>query len=242
LWRPPGPHAAMTTDAGPVVDSHAARIARLVAQERFEEAADVRDRLDTFLRGAARVQRIGPLAACEELVAARRSERGGWEIVLVRHGRLAGTAAVDARTDPRTAIETLRLTAEHVVAPVVPAPAAHPEETDLVLEWLDSPGVRLVDVGPAVDDVAARSCPLRGAQGFTETGRVAEAVARAMDAAPATSPVPPPLPLASVPSCPPAPVTGPSHRPASVTVPFDAPVTTPPPAAPHHHGAGTGAA
>src|SRR3712207_8353550 len=54
--------------------------------------------------------------------------RSGWEIVLVRHGRLAGTAAVDARTDPRPAIESLRLTAEHVAAPVAPAPAAHPEE------------------------------------------------------------------------------------------------------------------
>ncbi|GAA2722773.1 hypothetical protein CAE01nite_14380 [Cellulomonas aerilata] len=181
-------HAAMTTDPGPVVDSHAARIARLVAQERFEEAADVRDRLETFLRGAARVQRLMPLAACEELVAARRAERGGWEIVLVRHGRLAGTAAVDARTDPRPAIESLRLTAEHVPAPVAPAPAAHPEETDLVLEWLDSPGVRLVDVRPEVAEVPARSCPVRGAQAFTETGRVAQAVACAMeDAPPATS-------------------------------------------------------
>ena len=80
--------------------AHADRIAWLAAQERFEEAATVRDRLGGFLRGAARAQRFAPLAACPELVAARRTDDGGWEIVLVRYGRLAGTARVDRRTDP----------------------------------------------------------------------------------------------------------------------------------------------
>ncbi|WP_081844510.1 DEDD exonuclease domain-containing protein [Cellulomonas sp. URHE0023] len=137
---------AMLDNADPVVGAHAHRIDALVDQERFEEAATVRDRLGAFLRGAARAQRFAPLAACSELVAARRTDDGGWELVLVRFGRLAGTARVDRRTDPRPAIATLQASGEHVDAAVAPAPAAHPEETDLVITWLDQPGVRLVEV------------------------------------------------------------------------------------------------
>jgi DNA polymerase-3 subunit epsilon len=150
--------AAMLADPAPVVGAHAERIASLVAQERFEEAAVVRDRLAAFLRGASRAQRLAPLAACPELVAARRTPDGGWELVLIRYARLAATATVHRRDDPWPVIESLRLSAEHVERPVAPSPAAHPEEADLVLAWLESPGVRLIDAPEGW------TCPVRGAQ------------------------------------------------------------------------------
>jgi DNA polymerase-3 subunit epsilon len=165
--------AAMRADAGPVVRVHAARIAELAAAERFEEAAAVRDRLEVFLRGASRAQRFGPLAACPELVAARRTQVGDWELVLIRHGRLAGTATVGAGTDPHPAIDSLRLSGEFVPAPTPPAAAAHPEETDLLIAWLDSPGVRLV----AAD--SPLTCPVAGAQGYSGLDRAAREVAAA---------------------------------------------------------------
>jgi DNA polymerase-3 subunit epsilon len=183
---------AMLTDPEPVVLAHAARIATYIAQERFEEAGDVRNRLDAFLRGAARAQRLAPIAACPEVVAARRTDAGGWEIVLVRFGRLAGTAAVDRRTDPRAAIAALLLTGEHVEPAVAPAPAAHPEEADLLLAWLDGPGVRLVDVAASKDSAAAggalpgRCCPVRGADAYTDPARTAALVARLRVAPPAS--------------------------------------------------------
>ncbi|QTE28373.1 DEDD exonuclease domain-containing protein [Pengzhenrongella sicca] len=169
--------AAMLGDPELVVRAHAVRIAALTARERFEEAGAVRDRLDAFVRGAARAQRLAPLAACPQLVAARRTADGGWEVVLVRYARLAGTAAVDRRDDPRPAIAALLLTGEQVDPPVPPAPAAHPEEADLVLDWLDSPGVRLVDIESADGPLPARSCPVRGAQAFCDPARTAAAVA-----------------------------------------------------------------
>jgi DNA polymerase-3 subunit epsilon len=162
--------AAMTGDPAAVVDAHAVHLARLTAQERFEEAIGVRDRLAAFLRGAARSQRLTPLSTCAELCAARRTEKGGWEVVLVRHGRLAGTALVPPRTDPQPAIDSLRATAEHVPAPVAPATAGHPEEADLVLAWLSRPGVRLVAVSQPW------SMPIRSAQARTDP---AEAVGAA---------------------------------------------------------------
>ncbi|MFC0714981.1 DEDD exonuclease domain-containing protein [Cellulomonas biazotea] len=148
--------AAMTTDPDEVVAAHAERIAWLVQQERFEEAATVRDRLGAFLRGASRAQRLTPLSRCPELVAARRTDDGGWELVVVRHGRLAATARVDRLTDPRPVVTALRASGEHVAPPPVPSPAAHPEETDLVLTWLEQPGVRLVEV-PGGWSMPARS-------------------------------------------------------------------------------------
>lgn len=164
---------AMTGDPGAVVRHVGTRIGNLVAQERFEEAAAERDRLTAYLRGATRVQRTTPLARCAELVAARRTDDHGWEIVLVRHGRLAGTAHVDRRADPRPAIATLQATGEHVDAPVAPAGAAHPEETDLLLAWLEQPGVRLVEISDEW------SCPLPSAQAVRDAA-AAVAVALAV--------------------------------------------------------------
>jgi DNA polymerase III subunit epsilon len=128
------------------------------------------------VRGATRAQRLAPLAACPEIVAARRTDDGGWEVVLVRYGRLAGTAAVDRRTDPHRAVAALRLTGEQVAAPIAPAPAAHPEEADLLLDWLDSPGVRLIDVARDGCDLPGRSCPVRGAQSYLDPARTAQMV------------------------------------------------------------------
>lgn len=176
--------AGMLGDPSTVTRAHARRIDELVAQERFEEAVTVRERLTAYLRGATRAQRLLPVSRTAELVAARRTDDGGWELVLVRHGRLAGTARVDRRTDPMPVVETLRATGEHVPAPVPPAPAAHPEEADLLLAWLDQPGVRLV----AVSD--AWTCPVRGAQGV---GDAAAAVSAARPPTVGGTPAEPPV-------------------------------------------------
>ncbi|QCB93406.1 DEDD exonuclease domain-containing protein [Cellulomonas shaoxiangyii] len=187
--------AAMAGDPGEVVAAHAARIRTLVAQERFEEAATVRDRLLAFARGAARTQRHAPLARCAELVAARRTDDGGWELVLVRHGRLAGTVRVDRRTDPRPVVATLRATGEHVAAPTAPATAAHPEETDLVLAWLEQPGVRLVEIS------GEWASPVRSAQSVRDAV-AAVAVDLLLPRPPLLDDVPPARPGAGAPSAP----------------------------------------
>ncbi len=162
--------AAMTGDPAPVVQVHVERIAALVAQERFEEAAAWRDRLDAYLRGAARAQRSRRLSDHPQLAAARPYD-GGWELVVVRYGRLCATATTRRGEDPRSALSSLLATAEHVEPPCLPASAAHPEETDLVLAWLDQPGVRLVEL------TGGWSCPVRGAEAYRADGATAAALA-----------------------------------------------------------------
>jgi hypothetical protein len=73
----------------------AAEIEGLAAQERFEDAARRRDRLAALVTALARTQRLAALAAVPELVGARPDGRGGWEVAVLRHGRLA--AAGNAR-------------------------------------------------------------------------------------------------------------------------------------------------
>jgi len=165
--------SAMVLDPGPVLEAHARSIAAMTAAENFEAAAALRDRLSVYLRAVARTQRLAPVSALSELVAARPAERGGWEIVVVRHARLAGTAIAPRGSDPLAVAESLRASAEHVPAPVPPAPACHPEEAELVLDWLDSPGVRLV----ATSGEAPLAWPVRGASAHTGlTSAVQEAL------------------------------------------------------------------
>jgi DNA polymerase-3 subunit epsilon len=150
---------AMSQDCRELAHALRGRIAALAGSQRYEQAALVRDRMLAVVRAAARVQRLAGLASCAEVVAARRREGGGWEIVLVRHGRLAGTCIAPRGADPWPYVHALQATAEVVGPPVLPAPAGTAEEAEKVLHWLETPGTRLVEVD------GTWACPLHGAGG-----------------------------------------------------------------------------
>ncbi|MFZ1485339.1 UvrB/UvrC motif-containing protein, partial [Nostocoides sp.] len=69
--------AALTGDPAAVISPLEARMQELARAERFEDAACLRDRLTTLLRGLTRSQRIAPLAGAPEIIAARRSRLAG---------------------------------------------------------------------------------------------------------------------------------------------------------------------
>jgi DNA polymerase-3 subunit epsilon len=143
-----GPLAeSITGDPSPVVDKLLERLNVLAAAQRFEEAATLRGRLAAFLRAVIRMQRLASVTCVAELVGARRDAKGGWEIAIVRHGRLAGAITAPAGTHPRMSLETARATAE-TVAPGSPGPVpcASPEETERILDWLERPETRLVEI------------------------------------------------------------------------------------------------
>jgi len=140
-----------------VVDAINERMARLAADERFEEAGVHRDRLATFIRAAARTQRLSALTRCPEVVAARREDDGLWAVHVVRHGRLAAAGVIPSGTDAHRFVELLRASAETVATAPGPVPAATAEETEKLLRWLESDGIRLIDIdGEWV-------CPVAGA-------------------------------------------------------------------------------
>lgn len=150
---------ALLTDSAPLFSELERTLARLAAQERFEEARTRRDAMLDLMRGLDRHQRRAPLLANPCLIAARAAGAGAWEFVVVKHGRMAGSARSAPGRDPRPVIDALRSTAEHVEPDSVLTTL--PEETDVVLRWLESPGVRVVDTDePWFSPVHGASGPL----------------------------------------------------------------------------------
>jgi DNA polymerase III subunit epsilon len=165
--------AALAGDSREVVARLERRIETLSAAERYEDAAAHRDRLSAFVLTAARMHRLAGLSALPELVAARRSADLGWELVVVRHGRLAGTDVVPRGLPPLPYVDALRATAERVASGVGPTPNASAEESETILRWLDQAGTRVVSVE------GTWASPANSAGAFRERFAAASTVSRA---------------------------------------------------------------
>jgi DNA polymerase III subunit epsilon len=117
--------------------------------ERFETAARQRDRLAGLVLALARAQRLAALAAVDELVGARPDGRGGWEIAVLRHGRLAAAGVARRGVPPMPVIAALRTGAQVVLPAEGPLRGAPAEEVGLLHRWLATGGTRLVHAEPA---------------------------------------------------------------------------------------------
>jgi DNA polymerase-3 subunit epsilon len=140
-----------------VVEAINRRMESLASDQRYEEAGVHRDRLAAFVRAAARTQRLTALTRLPELVATRREADGRWAVHVVRHGRLAAAGVIPGGIDAQQYVAELRAAADTVLSAPGPVPAATAEETERILRWLESPGIRLVDVE------GEWTCPVAGA-------------------------------------------------------------------------------
>jgi DNA polymerase-3 subunit epsilon len=86
------------------------------------------------------MQRLAALRVVEEMVAARPDGSGGWELTVIRSGRLAAAGTAARGVDPYPVIDALVATAD-VVDDTHQFLA---EETECILRWLEEPGTRLV--------------------------------------------------------------------------------------------------
>ncbi|GIH18710.1 DNA polymerase III subunit epsilon [Rugosimonospora africana] len=137
---------ATAGDPGPLVEALLARIDGFAAGQRYEEAGVLRGRLGALLRATIRMQRLHSLTVIAELVAARPAAGGGWELAVVRHGRLVAAGTSAPRVHPQPTIDALLATAETVRPGPGPTPCASAEESERVLAWLEKPDARLVEV------------------------------------------------------------------------------------------------
>ncbi|HLL64557.1 MAG TPA: DEDD exonuclease domain-containing protein [Micromonosporaceae bacterium] len=135
---------ATLADPAAVVHRLLARIEVLAGARRYEEAAVLRGRMVAFLRTTIRMQRLASLTSLAELVAARPSATGGWELAVIRHGRLAGAGLSPPRVHPQPTLDTVLATAETVPPGPGPTPSASAEESERILAWLERPETRLV--------------------------------------------------------------------------------------------------
>ncbi|TQM14125.1 DEDD exonuclease domain-containing protein [Pseudonocardia kunmingensis] len=129
----------------------------LAARERFEAAARRRDQLAALVVGLGRAQRLAALAALPEVVGARPDGRRGWEVAVVRYGRLAAAGVARRGVAPMPVIDALRLGAQTVLPGSGPLRGAPVEEVRLLHRWLTTGGTRLVVSEPSWTE------PARGA-------------------------------------------------------------------------------
>ncbi len=160
--------------SGPL-QSLADGVTALADAQRFEAAARHRDRLAGLVESLGRAQRLAALAGLAELVAARPDGHGGWELAVVRHGRLAGAGVARRGVAPMPVVEALRAGAQTVLPGPGPLRGADAEEVRLLHRWLSGGGTRLV----ACDEPWGE--PARGAGGWAEWARRARPVEPPVD-------------------------------------------------------------
>jgi DNA polymerase-3 subunit epsilon len=122
----------------------AAEVERLGAAQRFETAGVRRDRLAGLIGALHRAQQLAALAALAELVAARPDGSGGWELAVLRYGRLAAAGVARRGVPPMPVVRALQAGAETVRPGPGPLRGAPAEEVGVLLRWLERPGTRLV--------------------------------------------------------------------------------------------------
>ncbi|SNS07701.1 DNA polymerase-3 subunit epsilon [Geodermatophilus saharensis] len=151
---------AVAGDPRALVEPLLARVDRLAAEERYEDAAVLRDRVAVLVRAVRRRQRLQTLAAVPEFVLARPDGDGGWHLTVVRRGRLVSAGCAPRGTSVRDTLAVLRATAETVPGADGEL-AASVDETELVLRWMEKPGSRLVEVEGTL------ACAAPGTGGFS---------------------------------------------------------------------------
>ena len=65
---------------------------------------------------------------------------------MIRYGRLAATGVATPSEVPQAVARAVRASAETVTRPPDPLPAAGIEETERIADWLEQPGVRLIEI------------------------------------------------------------------------------------------------
>lgn len=151
------------------------RMQTLAAQGHYAAAAQARDQLATVIREMERSERLAAFTRIAELITAAPDGAGGWEITVIRRGRMVAAGVARRGVDPMPLVASLVASAE-TVPPEFPddAPAASAEESATILAHVEQPGVRIVR------STSGWSLPARG---FSRWRPFAERAAAALDAA-----------------------------------------------------------
>lgn len=131
---------------------------RLTEAQMFETAARHRDRVAATIEVLARFQRLVSLCRIAEIVVARPDAAGGWELAVIRHGRLASSGLARRGVAPMPVVDALVASAETVIGADGPLRGASPEEAALVYRWITEPGTRIVRASEEFASPAGSAC------------------------------------------------------------------------------------
>lgn len=135
--------AHLSSQAGEVVAHHFEKIAALSREERFEEAAQVRNQITAYLRGFARSEKLKAFSQLEELIIAKFSEQNEEiDIAYIRRGRLHSSIAVSTPRDIPSAVQLLRSSDQLPIDDHLLFPHSTPEEVEMLLRWASEESAR----------------------------------------------------------------------------------------------------
>ena len=120
---------ALTGDPRPLLDPLAARLQRLSAQQRYEEAAELRDRAAALSRALERQRRFDAIRRAGQLAVA--TPEGAWAVIDGGLMRNAGTGTAT------TSAEDLPLRAA-APPPEAPLPRDLVDEVATITSWLEA--------------------------------------------------------------------------------------------------------
>ena len=120
------------------------KMAELSLAEKFEEAIEIRNRYSQLLRSAARIERLNSIAHLPLLIVAKPIGEY-WEFAAIKYGRLAATNVSTPTTSVKSALDALELISENVPNLGFLQQVNH-EEVELLLNYLETDGVRIVKV------------------------------------------------------------------------------------------------
>ena len=126
--------AALDGDPEPVLGPLRRRMAGYASEQRYEQAAGARDRLEALTRALAEARRSAALATADEIILSRPHPEGR-EVTVVRRGQLAAVGLLRPGDDPE-----LQVLLAGAAAPEVfegPAPRHLADEINLVTRWLE---------------------------------------------------------------------------------------------------------
>lgn len=117
------------------------RIVKLVKDEKFEDAALVRDRMQALEDGVYRSTRLREISAIPLIIAAQLNSVGGWEIHAISHGRFASGVVAPPGVDPKPYVLNLKNSLpDDLSLPTLVS------EVESIIKWLSNGETRLVEI------------------------------------------------------------------------------------------------
>jgi len=117
------------------------KIRDLVRNEKFEDAAAIRDRMHSLEDGIYRSSRLREITSIPLIIAAQQNAIGGWDIHALSHGRFAAGIVAPPGEDPKPYVLKLKAS--------LPTDVRLPtliSEIELVLKWLSNGVTRMVEI------------------------------------------------------------------------------------------------
>ncbi len=150
--------AVFAGDTSALVRYALQRMEHLAQQEKFEEAADVRDEIAAVCSTSERHHRVLSVINSGQIVAASPDGIGGWDIHVIDRGRLVAATHAPAKTNAQSAASAALATAEEH------RPGAGTlAEASLLAQWLEKSGVRLISTQRPLSWPASASSAFTGA-------------------------------------------------------------------------------